>query len=95
MSEKLLSREEIEALAHRICLKYGHSENPESLLYTFGVFTLMQFVSELEKAWLAKLRCEKVGQADNMPGVEGFTMAVFREEDVPSGTNLYTLKEKS
>lgn len=31
-----------------------------------------------------------VGKVSSMPGTSGFTMAVFKAEDVPVGTELYT-----
>lgn len=44
MNEPILSREEVEALAHRICARYFHSENIHLRQYTFGITTLEQLV---------------------------------------------------
>jgi hypothetical protein len=50
MTEPILTREEVEALAHRICARYVHSENVHLRQYTFGITTLEQFASAvLEK----------------------------------------------
>lgn len=38
----------------------------------------------------APASAEPVGIAGSMPGTEGFTMAAFKAEDVPIGTELYT-----
>lgn len=37
-----------------------------------------------------KRRGEPVGEAGTMPGTNGFTMAVFKAEDVPVGTKVHT-----
>lgn len=37
---------------------------------------------------------EPVGEASSMPGSNGFTLAVFKAEDVPIGTKLYTYSKK-
>ena len=42
------------------------------------------------RAYLAALpKGEPVGEAGTMPGSSGFTMAVFRADDVPVGTKLF------
>lgn len=63
MKEPILSREEVEAIAHRICVRYFHSENIHLRQYTFGITTLEQLVDAiLEKlcgelvAWMV-LEC--------------------------------------
>lgn len=38
----------------------------------------------------ATVGAEPVGEVGSMPGTDGFTMACFRESDVPIGTKLYT-----
>ncbi|HEP6426946.1 TPA: hypothetical protein VDB83_001217 [Burkholderia cenocepacia] len=55
MSDPILSREEVEALAHRICMKYVHSENACHRQYTFGMLTLEQFAAAIEAAVLEKV----------------------------------------
>lgn len=55
MKEPILSREEVEALAHRICMKYAHSDNEYLRQYTFGMLTLEQFAQAYEAALLEKL----------------------------------------
>ncbi|WP_131754068.1 hypothetical protein [Burkholderia vietnamiensis] len=47
MNEPILSREEVEALAHRICARYIHSENIHLRQYTFGITTLEQLVDAI------------------------------------------------
>lgn len=61
MKEPILSREEVEALAHRICMKYVHSDNEYLRQYTFGMLTLEQFAQAYEAALLEKLCGEPVG----------------------------------
>ncbi|ABO54160.1 hypothetical protein LA345_25730 [Burkholderia vietnamiensis] len=60
MKEPILSREEVEALAHRICVRYFHSENIHLRQYTFGITTLEQFAQAYEAALLEKLCGEPV-----------------------------------
>ncbi|WP_176317110.1 hypothetical protein [Burkholderia vietnamiensis] len=60
MNEPILSREEVEALAHRICVRYFHSENIHLRQYTFGITTLEQFAQAYEAALLEKLCGEPV-----------------------------------
>lgn len=55
MKEPILSREEVEALAHRICARYIHSENIHLCQYTFGITTLERFAQAYEAALLEKL----------------------------------------
>jgi hypothetical protein len=33
------------------------------------------------------------GKAEQMPGTSGFTMVVFRREDVPVGTEVFIVQE--
>lgn len=47
MKEPILSREEVEAIAHRICARYIHSENIHLRQYTFGITTLEQLVDAI------------------------------------------------
>lgn len=49
------------------------------------------YVGSVVRRALAELTATtiKVGEAGSMPGTSGFTMAVFRSEDVPVGTVLY------
>lgn len=62
MKEPILSREEVEALAHRICARYIHSENIHLCQYTFGITTLEQFAQAYEAALLEKLCGEPIYQ---------------------------------
>lgn len=41
------SDEEIEALAHRVCTKYTHADDPSARRYEFGMLTLRQFARAL------------------------------------------------
>jgi hypothetical protein len=59
MTEPILTREEVEALAHRICARYVHSENVHLRQYTFGITTLEQFAA----AVLEKVCGEPIYQA--------------------------------
>ncbi|MCA8073155.1 hypothetical protein [Burkholderia vietnamiensis] len=59
MKEPILSPEEVEALAHRICARYIHSENIHLRQYTFGITTLEQLVDAI----LEKLCGEPIYQA--------------------------------
>ncbi|MEB2554091.1 hypothetical protein [Burkholderia cenocepacia] len=63
MKEPILSREEVKALAHRICMKYEHSNYVDMRKYTFGILTLEQFAAALESALLEKLCGEPIYQA--------------------------------
>lgn len=100
MKEPILSREEVEALAHRICMKYVHSDNEYLRQYTFGMLTLEQFAQAYEAALLEKLCGEPVGYTSSTAisyikahptrvltwwGVE----ARDGEDDIP----LYTIKD--
>ncbi|MDR8102491.1 hypothetical protein KPB04_12210 [Burkholderia cenocepacia] len=60
MSDPILSREEVEALAHRICMKYEHSEYVDMRRYTFGLLTLEQLARAIESAVLEKVCGEPV-----------------------------------
>lgn len=54
----------------------------------------LDYISQLARdiAALTKPGGESfVGEAGTMPGTTGFTMAVFKAEDVPVGTRLYAL----
>ncbi|KVU10696.1 hypothetical protein WK62_05390 [Burkholderia ubonensis] len=62
MSEPILSREEVEALAHRICMKYVHSDDSNMRQYTFGMLTLERFAEAYQEALLEKLRGEPIYQ---------------------------------
>jgi hypothetical protein len=55
MTEPILSREEVEALAHRVCMKYEHSEYIDTRRYTFGLMTLEQLARAIEAAVLEKV----------------------------------------
>lgn len=55
MKEPILSREEVETLAHRICFKYVHADSPAQRRYTFGMLTLEQFARAYEAELLEKL----------------------------------------
>lgn len=55
MSDPILSREEVEALAHRICWNYKHSDDPAMRSYIFGMLTLEQFGAAIEAAVLEKV----------------------------------------
>ncbi|WP_233634507.1 hypothetical protein [Burkholderia cenocepacia] len=57
MSDPILSREEVQEIAHRICARYVHSENIHLRQYTFGITTLEQLVA----AVLEKVCGEPVG----------------------------------
>lgn len=63
MSEPILSREEVEAMAHRICMKYFHADDPEHRRYVFGMLTLEQFSLAIEAAVLEKVCGEPIYQA--------------------------------
>lgn len=62
MKEPILSREEVEAIAHRICARYIHSENIHLCQYTFGITTLERFAQAYEAALLEKLCGEPIYQ---------------------------------
>lgn len=53
----------------------------------------MKLLSEFANLAIDKVIGEPVGMAGAMPGTSGFTMAAFKSEDVPVGTELYALKE--
>ncbi|WP_249194990.1 hypothetical protein [Burkholderia vietnamiensis] len=98
MKEPILSREEVEALAHRICARYIHSENIHLRQYTFGITTLEQFAQAYEAALLEKLCGEPVAwRAPNLSGLGGawaYRDADDRFEDQhgqPVGEPLYAL----
>ncbi|CAG9259504.1 conserved hypothetical protein [Burkholderia diffusa] len=98
MKEPILSREEVEALAHRICMKYVHSDNEYLRQYTFGMLTLEQFAQAYEAALLEKLCWELVAwRAPNLSGSGGawaYRDADDRFEDQhcqPVGELLYTI----
>jgi hypothetical protein len=55
MNEPILSREEVEALAHRICMKYEHSDYVDMRRYTFGLLTLEQLARAIEAAVLERV----------------------------------------
>lgn len=55
MNEPILSREEVEALAHRICMKYEHSDYVDMRRYTFGLLTLEQLARAIESAVLERV----------------------------------------
>ncbi|WP_080419985.1 hypothetical protein [Burkholderia ubonensis] len=94
MSEPILSREEVEALAHRICMKYVHSDNENMRQYTFGMLTLKQFAEAYEAALLKNLRGEPVaeiidvGSGTPQPHIVGLANL----HQFESGTKLYAIK---
>lgn len=96
MKEPILSREEVEALAHRICARYIHSENIHLRQYTFGITTLEQLVDAI----LEKLCGEPVAYTSE-DGLRLLSSAeeicvwapdspLRRQRDIP----LYTLKDR-
>ncbi|MBU9439921.1 hypothetical protein KTE91_33130 [Burkholderia multivorans] len=94
MSEPILSREEVEALAHRICAKYEHSDFVDMRRYTFGILTLEQFAAALESALLEKLRGEPIYQIGD--GNELWRDVEKDEFDLAHHTRIvYTLKGQS
>lgn len=48
--------------------------------------------AERDRQWLERL--EPAGEVGSMPGTSGFTMAAFKAEHVPLGTQLYRIKEQ-
>jgi hypothetical protein len=62
MTEPILTREEVEALAHRVCMKYDHSEYIDMRRYTFGLLTLEQLARAIEAAVLEKVCGEPIYQ---------------------------------
>ncbi|MCA8237697.1 hypothetical protein [Burkholderia cenocepacia] len=106
MSEPILSREELQHAVRAVLIAVlggPHDIERASVTVHFdenkpGHNALNQMSSRIESelaSLLEKLRGEPVGKAGNMPGTDGFTMAAFRADDVPVGTNLYTLKGQS
>lgn len=99
MKEPILSREEVEALAHRICARYIHSENIHLRQYTFGITTLEQFAQAYEAALLEKLCGEPVawmilaantGSPCEVTLHKSETQALRQDCIIP----LYSIKEK-
>ncbi|KOR22968.1 hypothetical protein [Burkholderia cenocepacia] len=88
MSEPILSREQVLKIVRKTLKENNDRDKLSSDRF-------VALADALEAALLEKLRGEPIGQAGNMPGTEGFTMAAFRADDVPVGTNLYTLKGQS
>ncbi|HDR8938772.1 TPA: hypothetical protein QDA76_002252 [Burkholderia vietnamiensis] len=82
MKEPILSREEVEALAHRICARYIHSENIHLRHYTFGITTLEQFAQAYEAALLEKLCGEPVKWQARIPGGEWFDIGAALVERI-------------
>jgi len=83
------SDEEIEALAHRVCTKYTHADDPSASRYEFGMLTLRQF---------ARTLLSRYGR----PAGDAQPVAIVREnpycpegmsdeisEYLPNGTMLY------
>jgi hypothetical protein len=64
----------------------GLKEAVETVLEGFTLPAAVRKI--LETAYYAK-RSGSVGQASQMPGASGFTMACFNASDVPVGTDLY------
>jgi len=62
MTEPILTREEVEALAHRVCMKYDHAEYIDMRRYTFGLLTLEQLARAIEAAVLEKVCGEPIYQ---------------------------------
>ncbi|CAR54886.1 hypothetical protein [Burkholderia cenocepacia] len=60
MKDPILSREEVEALAHRICSRYIHSEDIYLRQYTFRLLTLEQLAGAFEAAVLERVCGEPV-----------------------------------
>lgn len=54
---------------------------------------------DLARKWIEILDAEgdggAAGMASKMPGTSAFTMAVFKADDVPEGTDLYTQPARS
>lgn len=95
MKEPILSREEVEALAHRICMKYEHSDYVDMRRYTFGLLTLEQFAAALESALLEKLCGEPVGfveQFDLDQLATETAAAIFPKKETDADIPLYALK---
>ncbi|MDN7413451.1 hypothetical protein QZM42_33540 [Burkholderia vietnamiensis] len=95
MKEPILSREEVEALAHRICARYIHSENIHLRQYTFGITTLEQLVDAiLEKlcgepvAWM--VLAANTGSPCEVTLHKIETEALRQDCVIP----LYSIKEK-
>lgn len=78
MKEQILSREEVEALAHRICARYIHSENIHLRQYTFGITTLEQLVDAI----LEKVCGEPVKWQARIPGGEWFDIGAALVERI-------------
>ncbi len=60
-----------------------------------GMGAEIEAAQKLARKTLAELEAEMAqakpaGEAELMPGTQGFTMAVFAASDVPAGTKLYT-----
>ncbi|MBR8423863.1 hypothetical protein [Burkholderia cenocepacia] len=103
MKEPILSREEVETLAHRICMKYVHSDNEYMRQYTFGMLTLEQFAQAYEAALLEKLCGEpaawitwqsKDGKQKLEYGCIATNPEYCKAHDEWLWTPLYTLKDR-
>ncbi|HHT8903981.1 TPA: hypothetical protein ACT5CR_006876 [Burkholderia cenocepacia] len=97
MKEPILSREEVEALAHRICMKYVHSDNEYLRQYTFGMLTLEQFAQAYEAALLEKLCGEPVPYGYeflDMAGTNHFVRGSLPDYAQSEIVPLYTLKDR-
>lgn len=55
-----LSEEQVQALAHRICSNYTHSEDVDFRRYEFGKLTLLQFAGAIETALRAQAEARPV-----------------------------------
>ncbi|MBM2769873.1 hypothetical protein [Burkholderia anthina] len=97
MTEPILSREEVEELAHRICMTYVHAQSPCMRRYTFGMLTLEQFARAIESAVLAKACGEPVAvvvSAYGDPEAFGEREVLLKQaaiQKLPYDTKLYAL----
>lgn len=83
-----ISREQAEEIAREVLEAVGKNPAESGLV----VMTYLEFQASLNYA-IDKVIGEPLGIAGAMPGTSGFTMANFKAEDVPVGTELYALKE--
>ncbi|HEM8998858.1 TPA: hypothetical protein U2T46_000893 [Burkholderia cenocepacia] len=89
MSDPILSREEVEALAHRICWNYKHSDDLAMRSYIFGMLTLEQFAAAIEAAVLKKVCGEPAAWAATSE--EGTVEALGFNQSRRFDTPLYAL----
>ncbi|WP_175725124.1 hypothetical protein [Burkholderia ambifaria] len=90
MTEPILTRDEVEALAHRIGMTYVHSDYVDMRRYTFGILTLEQLAAAIEAAVLEKVCGEPVGFVTNVGGYWHME-PIVNWEQIGLSTRLYAL----